>query len=500
MIARSFCSLRAAVLACLCLCLLSAQGHAQYFSQGWSPGQPRQPPQHDKQQAAAAYGSNLGWSPNGWKRVPNTSGAKVARNESVIDSLIRSGLTTFLRWSDDDVDVARAYRDAQKNPTFHPRVEVLSTPETPDIADILGFGPPVADEDESVFTEVKHAVVNALPERIGGTRAEPWAILISASRQDKESQNQDVVFNRTIHALFPDASLGLPQIVQPPSASGEDDKGDEDVAEGYEIVGGFIVPIEDSTKDEAQRAARKARKQKKQKEEQLEQLEGVEVLSATQAAKREKLAEFVRPALDSWRFGYIDFFNNTDDIGWQWFLWKVPVMVIATPSTSPERLYDLRFWKLAFAKPRPDDMLSFLGNPGQWQALPVWDSSLAPGGKRHVILLRMAAFFKKYIYPFFEVVPGWAITLVIGGAASIVPSLLHSEDDKKLKAAHEAKKRGKAAEEAVKQSMSRASASASSTTSKVASVADAADDPTANAIAPDTSAAGTRSRVRKSRN
>ena len=193
----------------------------------------------------------------------------------------------------------------------------------------------------------------------------------------------DIVFNRTIHALFPDPALGLPQIIRPAEDDEEDEEEEEETASeggappGYELVGGFLVPKEPSKKTEPVKKAKPV----KDKKQEPPPDELTEILTKRQALRRSAVAARARDELSPWRFGYINYFKDPA-LSWKWSLWKVPLLVIVTPSTSKDRLYDLRFWKIVFANPTTDEMLGLLANPNEWKKLPIWESSLAPGGSK----------------------------------------------------------------------------------------------------------------------
>ena len=200
----------------------------------------------------------------------------------------------------------------------------------------------------------------------------------------------DAVWNRTLHALYPDASLRLAQVIIDEEEAARMNSAAADGGE-FEVVGGFTVPKSANqaaptgaaaamggvfgqlasglfSPEEITRKASAA-------------VEGIEYLTPAQAEAREQLAASIRPALENWRFAYVDFYTDAR-LTWKWSVWKVPVLVIATPSTSKQRTYDLRFLKAAFVKPDPDQLLRLLGRPSEWQSLPVWSSSFAPGGRR----------------------------------------------------------------------------------------------------------------------
>ncbi len=233
----------------------------------------------------------------------------------------------------------------------------------------------------------------------------------------------DQAFNRTIHAFYPDASSGYLEIIEEdePGTAEEEEEADDGLP--YEIVGGFKIPK--APKPEKKRAPRSPESADRRAQ---AMMEGTEVLTKREKARRVKTVDSLRKNVDGWRFGYVDYFTEAG-VSWKWWTWKAPMLVIATPSTSPERTYDLRFYKLAFAKPTTDQLISFIGEPTRWQGLPVWESGLAPGGSKHKYVIFISKIFH-FFYPLFEAVPSWLLTIIAAGFVGLIPGFLHSDKAK----------------------------------------------------------------------
>jgi hypothetical protein len=103
---------------------------------------------------------------------------KVSKTRASTDqtgATLQYGLTKFLKWSDEEVDASRSQVISKIQPTFHPRIEIISESSDEDIDQILGFGPRGIDQDQSVFATDD---TQSFEHSTGSGRSAPWAILM----------------------------------------------------------------------------------------------------------------------------------------------------------------------------------------------------------------------------------------------------------------------------------------------------------------------------------
>ncbi|CAD6913024.1 unnamed protein product, partial [Tilletia laevis] len=128
-------------------------------------------------------------------------------------------------------------------------------------------------------------------------------------------------------------------------------------------------------------------------------------------------------ALRRLRFAHADYLTEPA-ISWHWWIWKVPIILFITPSTSPERAYDVRFWRIAANPPSKSRLLSILSDENKWKQIDIWTSAMAPGGERDFIPERLINLFS-YLYVVLEKIPGPAIPVLAAVMAQPLLQLMH---------------------------------------------------------------------------
>lgn len=120
---------------------------------------------------------------------------------------------------------------------------------------------------------------------------------------------------------------------------------------------------------------------------------------------------------------------------------RVPAVLFITPSTSPQRKYDVRFWKVAFAgNLTPEKVLTYIGHDLWLDRLDVWSSTFAPGGEKDHVPLWLAK-PSNWIYDMATKVPTWLSSMVLAGFGTTLITWLHgaqkgtkkTEEEKKEK-------------------------------------------------------------------
>lgn len=216
-------------------------------------------------------------------------------------------------------------------------------------------------------------------QTLSKTDAKVWVVLLTAPGNDAASRQFNNIFNETVNLARPPTE---PHTIV--------DKIAKVVSEPFEDAPGETVSREDDVgRDDASRRER---------------------------ARQLRLEENRAKAKDI-KFAVLDF-EDSVELTWAWWVWKVPVVVFVTPSTSPERLYDLRFWKVAFISGlTPEYVLTYIAS-GAWKTdLKVWTSTLAPGSRNDWIPL----FFGRpasSLYDKYSQLPTWLVGIlstVLGG-------------------------------------------------------------------------------------
>lgn len=132
-------------------------------------------------------------------------------------------------------------------------------------------------------------------------------------------------------------------------------------------------------------------------------------------------------------------YNQETVLATRWWLWRPPVIVIATNKTR-----DLRFIKPTLLRPSADSFAELLSKPEVWQTLPVWKGSLAPGGRFEYLVAKLADAWSRW-HKATSKIPNVVLLGFSGFIMNIFLTWLHSSDAKE-KAAVQAK----AAQEAVR--------------------------------------------------
>lgn len=102
------------------------------------------------------------------------------------------------------------------------------------------------------------------------------------------------------------------------------------------------------------------------------------------------------------------------------------MILFITPSTSPSRTYDIRYWKVAFTQGlNPEKVLTYIGHDVWLERLDVWTSALAPGGERSHVPLRLAR-PSNWIYDKFSKIPTWIVGMLMAGLGTTAIKWLHT--------------------------------------------------------------------------
>lgn len=283
----------------------------------------------------------------------------------------------FLGKTDEEITEVRTLNYQSLHPTFHPKAIALrGNLNGYSVNQILGMPvPPAVSLDEPFPWQTFGRKKGASDEE-----SKVWVILATAPAGDAASRHFNALFNDTVGLTFPETSSNADSHT---SSS----------------------PFEDLSGDDALPAATAA-------------------MSEEAAAARRKRLEDSRRQAQKYNFGVVDF-EAEPTLMWSWWIWKVPAVIFVTPSTSPDRLYDLRFWKVAFMSGlTPEYMLAYIGS-GSWKVdISVWGSSLAPGG-RHSSLTIGFARPSNWVYDRVSGLPNWLVGLVSTALGGSLISLLH---------------------------------------------------------------------------
>ncbi|GAA5985178.1 hypothetical protein JCM5350_004260 [Sporobolomyces pararoseus] len=132
-------------------------------------------------------------------------------------------------------------------------------------------------------------------------------------------------------------------------------------------------------------------------------------------------------------------YNQETVLATRWWLWRPPVIVIATNKTR-----DLRFIKPTLLRPSAESFAELLSKPEIWQTLPVWKGSLAPGGRFEYLVAKLADAWSRW-HKATSKIPNVVLLGFSGFIMNIFLTWLHSSDAKEKAAA-----KAKEAQEALK--------------------------------------------------
>ncbi|KAE8234678.1 hypothetical protein CF326_g278 [Tilletia indica] len=375
----------------LTLSLFAASAQAQYFTEGWQPGNPVQLPikndnsipeeQETKQPAS-------GWIPS--QQPPSPPPPTPQDQQTNTDDNPLSALWSRL-----------TSKTAQENTTFN--TEIVSLTHTPHLAPLWGpeltaeelsaRGPTIEDQlgipRSSVVSAARRVKVaegaaapwararssGSAPEGKSSSKGsalsfEPWIVLVSSKTDDATSVRFNIVFNDTVNLISPPPAG---QEAVPPTPDSLATMPDEETEEDREVVDDVMLRYSD--------------------------------------------------ALKRLRFAHADYLTQPA-VSWHWWIWKVPIVLFITPSTSPERAYDIRFWRIASNPPSKARFLSIICDENKWKQLPIWTSSMAPGSERDYIPERITKMFT-YIYVVLEKVPGPVLPIAAAMLAQPLLQLMH---------------------------------------------------------------------------
>lgn len=291
----------------------------------------------------------------------------------------------LLSRTDEEITESRFFTAASLAPNFNSKAVSLDGFNVSSAEALFNMPPPPAVESD-----------DSLPWRtVGRSEGKVWVVLLTAPAGDPTSRGFNKLFNDTLN------------IISPPNAN-------EPV--GASISKLVLDPFQDSPDEGFSR------------EDDVEQDEA----SRLSRARRQRVEESRKHAR-AYNFAVADY-EYTPDLAWAWWVWKVPVLVFVTPSTSPGRLYDLRFWKVAFISGlTPEYILTYVAS-GAWKSdLKVWKGTLAPGGARSWIPASLAK-PSNWAYDNFSRVPSWIVGLMSTLLGGSLISLMHGQksgNDKK---------------------------------------------------------------------
>ncbi|KAL8286253.1 hypothetical protein RQP46_004741 [Phenoliferia psychrophenolica] len=107
------------------------------------------------------------------------------------------------------------------------------------------------------------------------------------------------------------------------------------------------------------------------------------------------------------RFARMDYGTETI-LSTRMWLWKVPVMVIAT-----NNMKDLRFFKIGQIAPFHVPMSDLLAHRERWESMPIWKGEFAPGGSREWILVPLGNAWAAY-HKYMSKIPSFVLLMVSG--------------------------------------------------------------------------------------
>ncbi|CAO1619021.1 unnamed protein product [Parajaminaea phylloscopi] len=289
-------------------------------------------------------------------------------DEGFLQRATRNLQKRFMGSTDEDITEIRRMTAASLAPTFNSHALTIDGYNGSTVAQLFNMPPPPLVERSDAFPW----------QSLGRQEDSAWVVLLTAPSGDPTSRGFNAIFNDTLNLVFPPSDDSL-------------------AASLAKLVS---TPFEnDASRAEDDETARLA------------------------LARRQRVEESSKQA-KSYRFAVADY-EYSPDLAWAWWVWKVPVIVFVTPSTSPDRLYDLRFWKVAFVSGlTPEYVVTYIAS-GSWKAdLKVWSGSLAPGGSRSWIPPALAA-PSNLVYDNFSRVPTWVIGIVSTMLGGTLISFMH---------------------------------------------------------------------------
>ncbi|GAA5901925.1 hypothetical protein JCM5296_006304 [Sporobolomyces johnsonii] len=108
----------------------------------------------------------------------------------------------------------------------------------------------------------------------------------------------------------------------------------------------------------------------------------------------------------------------------RWWLWRPPVIVIGM-----NNMQDLRFIVSSHMRPHAASLSELLSKPEIWEKLPVWEGSLAPGGKYEPYLAQVAEVWARF-HQATSKIPNVVLLMISGFLMNIVLGWLHSDNKK----------------------------------------------------------------------
>ncbi|GAA5922824.1 uncharacterized protein JCM15063_003438 [Sporobolomyces koalae] len=117
-------------------------------------------------------------------------------------------------------------------------------------------------------------------------------------------------------------------------------------------------------------------------------------------------------------------YNQETVLATRWWLWRPPVIVIAT-----NRNRDLRFIKPSMLRPSAESFAELLSKPEVWETLPIWTGSLAPGGKFEFAVAKLSDAWARW-HKATSKIPNVVLLGISGFIMNIFLSWLHSSDKK----------------------------------------------------------------------
>ncbi|GAA6018278.1 hypothetical protein JCM11491_005139 [Sporobolomyces phaffii] len=126
-------------------------------------------------------------------------------------------------------------------------------------------------------------------------------------------------------------------------------------------------------------------------------------------------------------------YNQETVLATRWWLWRPPVIVIATNKTR-----ELRFIKPTLLRPSAESFAELMSKPEIWQVVPVWKGSLAPGGRFEYAVAKLADAWSRW-HKATSKIPNVVLLGISGFIMNIFLTWLHSNDGKAKAQAKEAK-------------------------------------------------------------
>ncbi|KAI5479234.1 hypothetical protein MNV49_003928 [Pseudohyphozyma bogoriensis] len=120
------------------------------------------------------------------------------------------------------------------------------------------------------------------------------------------------------------------------------------------------------------------------------------------------------------RFARLNYGTETV-LSTKWWVWKVPMVVIAT-----DKLQTLRFIKLGTIPPFHDQVSQLLAKREWWESIPVWKSRLAPGGAFEEYLMMVAKAWAVYHF-YLSKIPTFVILMFSGMLMNVVVGFFHKD-------------------------------------------------------------------------